>query len=102
MQLRDHPLMSHKGTPNWPPFWSQGGGKDKRIIRDEIGILRYIHGVNAPSKNFYLVIEYEKEHYVGTLLFDDLTFCRQIADLLHQHIGRPIGKIGDVDVSHII
>lgn len=102
VKLRDHPLMSHHGASNWPPIWTQGRGIDRKIIRDEIGILRYIHDVNQTSKKFYLVIEYEKEHYVGTLFFDDPTFCHQIADLLRRHIGVPIEEIGDLDVSHIL
>jgi hypothetical protein len=77
------------------------GGKQK-IIRDEIGILRYIHAYDQAWNKCYLVIEHESAHYVGALLFDDATFCHQITNLLRQNIGRPIKEIGDLDISHTL
>jgi len=99
VKLRDHPLMSHHGVSNWPPVWTQGTEKNRKVVRDEVGVLRYIHDVNPVSNKIYLVIEYEKEHWVGTLIFDDMNFRHQITDLLQQHIGCPIEQIGDLDVS---
>jgi hypothetical protein len=78
VKLSDHPLMSHRGVHNWPPVWSHGTGKNQKVVMGEIGILRYVHSVNPEAKKFYLVIEYENENYVGTLIFDDLAFCHQI------------------------
>jgi hypothetical protein len=102
MMLRDHPLMSYHGVTNWPPMWTQGIEKNKKIVRDEVGILRYVHDVSPRSKKIYLVIEYEREHYVGTLIFDDIPFRHQITNLLQQNIGRPIEEIGDLDLSHML
>jgi hypothetical protein len=99
VKLRDHPLMSHHGVPNWPPVWTQARAKDTKVIRGEIGILKYVDTVNTAGKKFHLLMQYAQWNYVGTLLFDDLTFCRQIAALLQQHVGRPIKEIGDLDVS---
>jgi hypothetical protein len=88
-------------VPRTGPVWTQGNpsvGRPK-ITRDEVGILIYIRAYEQYSTKCYLVIEYEAEHYLGVLLFDDVAFCHQITDLLQQHIGRSIGEIGDLDVS---
>jgi hypothetical protein len=90
--------MSFHGVSNWPPVWTQVRERAK-IVRDEVGILRYTHSYEASSNKCFLVIEYEGEHYVGTLLFDDVTFARQITVLLRQYIGRSIEEIGDLDLS---
>jgi hypothetical protein len=74
------------------------GGLQK-TISGEVGILRYIHSSGSPSHKCYLVIEYEAEHYVGTVFFDDRTFRDQMIALILQNIGRPIKEIGDLDVS---
>lgn len=102
MQLRDHPLMSFHGVTNWPPIWTQGTEKNKKIVKDEVGILRYVHDVNPGSHKIYLVIDYEREHYVGTLAFDDIQFRHQITNLLRQQIGHPIEEIGALDLSHTL
>jgi hypothetical protein len=93
--------MRFHGVSNWPPVWTQGrqGGK---VVRDEVGVLMYIHSYESSLNKCYLVIEYRWEHYVGTLLFDDATFCHQITVLLRQHIGRSIEEIGDLDLSHTL
>jgi hypothetical protein len=44
-------------------------------------------------------MEYNKEHYVGALIFHDATFCRQIAAILQAHIGEAISDIGALDLS---
>lgn len=94
--------MSYRGVSNWPPIWTQGTAKNRKIIKDEVGILTYVHDVNPESNKIYLVIQYEKEHYVGTLIFDDVKLCHQMTDLLRQHIGRPIEEIGDLDLSYTL
>jgi hypothetical protein len=99
MQLRDHPLMSYRGISNWPPIWTQGTEKNQKIIKDEVGILTYVHDANPASNKVFLVIEYEREHYIGTLIFDDLKFRQQMTALLQQHIRCPIEEIGNLDLE---
>jgi hypothetical protein len=97
--LRDHPLMRRGGISNWPPLWTQwaeGGGT--KTISGEVGVLRYVKRTEQLSKKCFLVIEYEREHYVGTLLFDNSVSCSQICALLQQHLGRSVKDIGDLDV----
>ena len=94
--------MSYHGIPNWPPIWTQGTEKSKKTVRGEVGILRYVHDVNPASNKIYVVIEYEKEHYVGTLIFDDVKFRHQMTGLLQQHVNRPVEEIGDIDLSYTL
>jgi hypothetical protein len=98
--LREHPLMRRGVVPNWPPVWTQwtkGGGIN--IVKGEVGVLRYVRSPDHPSKKCFLVIEYDGQHYVGTLLFDDSSFCSQVCKRLQHQLGRAISEVGDLDVS---
>ena len=38
MELRDHPLISYRGLPSWPPTWSPANPKSHlKVLRGEIG-----------------------------------------------------------------
>jgi hypothetical protein len=92
--------MSCRGVSNWPPVWTLATPRGKqKVIRHEIGVLRYIHAYEESSTKCYLIIEYEGQRYIGALLFDDVTFCRQISALLQRYIGHSIQEIGDLDLS---
>ena len=92
--------MSFHRVGNWPPVWTKGTTRQNtQMIRGEVGILRYVQAYGQSSKKCYLVIEYTGEHYVGTLLFNDVKFRCQITELLRQHIGRSIKEIGDLEVE---
>ena len=98
MDLRDHPLMSYRGIPNWPPVWICGT-TNKRLT-GEVGILaRVINNEKLRAKCF-LVIEYETHVYTGCLLFDDESFSRQISELLEFYIGSSIRDIGSIDLAY--
>jgi hypothetical protein len=47
----------------------------------------------------FLVIDYQAESYVGSLILEDPAFCKQILHFLHDQIGRPIKEIGNLDLS---
>jgi hypothetical protein len=98
VKLRDHPLIRHPGGANWPPVWTQRRIDGFKAQTGEVGALIYVYAASGSHK-CDLVIEYENENYTGTLLFDSARFCQQFADLLRQHIGKPIKDIGDLDVS---
>jgi hypothetical protein len=101
MQLRDDPRMSYHRVSNWPPVWTKGIKKrDTKTVVGEVGILRYVHYYRLPAHKCYLVIEYQHEYFVGALIFDDPSFCAQIAEILQQQIGHSIKEIGDLDISH--
>lgn len=107
MRLRDHPLMSYRGTPTWPPTWNKTGGGSRALPGEtqigEIGTLQQVLlSKIEPCVRCYLLIEFRQMTYMGTLIFDDAMFCRQIGDLLQQHCGIPIKHIGDLDVSYLL
>jgi tetraacyldisaccharide-1-P 4'-kinase len=101
MLLREHPLMSRYGVPNWPPVWTLVEGLDNKLPRGEVGILKWVSltGIQSPDR-CYLYIEHEGSTYLGCLLFDDHAFCRYVAKLLESYCNRPIVEIGSLDLSH--
>lgn len=103
MKLRDHPLMTYVGYPNWPPLWAWIEGKEDKKPTGEVGILKEVI-FYQPSQlaRCFLIIEYEQSRYIGAVLFDDLTFCRQVVDLLRGCCGQPMKRIGDQDVGHTL
>jgi hypothetical protein len=102
MLLRDHPLMSYRGVPNWPPTWSWIDGREDNHPRGEIGILRAVLlSKLQPANRCFLLIFYERSSYLGCLLFDDLAFCDQIVKLLQSYCNRPIAEISSLDVGHL-
>jgi hypothetical protein len=104
MLLRDHPLMSRYGVPNWPPVWTWTGGLENTHAKGEVGILKAATLSNIGSSyKCYLHIYYEGSVYIGCLLFDDHAFCRYIAKLLDNYCNRPIAEIGSLDdLSHLL
>ena len=102
MELRNHPLMVRYGIPNWPPIWTPADPRDgKSSLRGEIGSLKYVL-CRASEKTCFLITTHDGAGYVGSLLFDDVAFCQQIAKLLETCIGRTIKEIGDLDLSHFL
>jgi hypothetical protein len=102
MQLRDHPLMSHRGVRSWPPVWSQVTDSGNKTVRGELGVLRYVHANPSISNKCFLVIEHEGEKYVGCIIFDDQAFCVQLTTFLRTQTGRTIREIGDLDLSQTL
>jgi len=102
MELRHHPLMSYKGMPNWPPAWTWRSGPTIRRIRGEVGLLKdIVRSTTYPMDRLFLIMQLDENEYLGALLFDDPSFCRQIYTLLLSYCGRPLGEIGDLDLSHL-
>jgi hypothetical protein len=103
MLLRDHPLMSRRGVPNWPPVWTWVDGPENKFPKGEVGILKWVAltGIE-PSDRCYLLIHHEDSSYMGCLLFDDYAFCRYIAKLLDSYCKRSIAEIGSLDLSHTL
>ena len=102
MELRHHPFMSRYGVANWPHIWTQARKEGNKTVRGEVGVLRYVHVNTKISHKCYLVIEFNREHYVGCLIFDDVAFCSQISNLLRDQVGRAVKEIGDLDLSYTL
>jgi hypothetical protein len=103
MLLRDHPLMSYKGLPNWPPAWRWVAGEDKECPSGEVGTLRMVElSKIEPPNRCFLHVDHEGSSCVGCLLFDNSTFCIQIAKLLEDYCNRRIAKIGSLEVGSLL
>ena len=103
MELRHHPLMSHRGLRSWPPVWHWIDGEENKYLKGEVGILTAASLTRIkPPTACYLIIEYEKARYMGSLLIDDSSFCQQVYDLLQRNIGYDIHYIGGLDLSNTI
>jgi hypothetical protein len=106
MLLRDHPLMSYRGIPNWPPRWLPRRDHGGAQIRGEYGRLQEVVAVGEmPSRQpaqLFLFMEYNGRPYVSAVLFSDGTFCRQICELLKKYYGHTLEEIGVLDVSELL
>jgi hypothetical protein len=99
MLLRDHPLMSYKGFPSWPPVWLWIYGEEDKGPKGEIGVFRrVVQSKIQPSNRCFLFIDYEKSSYIGDLRVDDCVFCDQITKFLQGCCNRPIAQIGGLEL----
>jgi hypothetical protein len=103
MLLRDHPLMSYKGNRNWPPTWMWVDGSEDKHPHGETRILKAVLlSKIEPANRCLLLIFYEGSSYLGSLLFDDYVFCRQIVKLLQGYRNRPIAEIGSIELAYTL
>jgi hypothetical protein len=71
--------------------------------RGDVGILRDVFlSQIEPHSRIYLIMEYENEEYMGSVLFADATFCAQVYELLRKQRGSQIAQIGDLDISYLL
>ena len=103
MWLRDHPLMTYHGVPNWPPTWIWVEGLENKSPKGEVGILIWasLTGIQPPDR-CYLLMQHEDSSYMGCLLFENDKFCRYIAEFLESYSRHPIAEIGGLDVSYAL
>ena len=95
--------MSYHGLSNWPPVWTwRGGARGDGHPLGEVGTLREVFLSHVdPRSRLYVIIEHDGEEYMGALLFDDETFCRQIYELLSRQPGSRILDIGNLEAGHL-
>jgi hypothetical protein len=100
MELRTHPHMTYQGRPNWPPEWKGPYGPRNPLPLGEAGILLRVDTLSSilSAPRCVLVIQWNNQEYFGSLYFDDETFMQEVVKILRDHIDRPIGEIGSVDV----
>lgn len=63
--------------------------------------MQVIRHDDTPDRAF-LLIRHEKELYMGGLMVDAISFCKQIFRLLQSYVGYSIKEIGAIDLSHIL
>ena len=100
MLFRDHPLMSYRELPSWPPTWIWIDGPREEYPTGEVGILKSVLlSKLQQALKCFLLIYYEGSSYLGFLLFDDRAFCSQIVNVLRNHCDHFIADIGSLDLS---
>ena len=102
MQLRAHPLMTYRGGPNWPPAWIQVQETKIKSLSGEVGILKHVMRYDRVPNGFVLAMEHAREQYLGFLIFDEVSFCMLIYDVLEARIGCSIKDLGSLDVTYIL
>jgi hypothetical protein len=103
MLLRDHPLMSYRGVPSWPPTWVWIDGPEENRPNGEVGILRSVLlSKLQPVNRCFLLIFHEDSSYLGCVLFDDDAFCKHVTKRLQSCSNRSIAEIGSIDLSHTL
>ena len=101
MKLRDHPLLTYHELPSWPPVWTRAGAETQRTLIGEVGTLQYVHANPNLSSRCFLIIDYEGQSYVGTLLLESHG-AASTARILTANLKRPIKDIGDLDISEML
>jgi hypothetical protein len=97
---RDHPWLSYKSARSWPPIWIWKRGDKNTRIEGELGILKGVQPSSIePYRFFLLVMEHDGQEYEGILLFEEAIICRQVYEVLVQHLGESILQIGDIDLN---
>src|SRR5215475_11818619 len=103
MKLREHPLLSYRGIPSWPPVWLWTAGQEDKKPKGEVGKLREVRlSLIEPPNKCFLLIDHDEATYMGCLLINDLAFCAQIAELLQRHYGFSVRDIGSLDLRHTL
>ena len=95
MKLREHPLMTYRRLPNWPPVWTWMSGGDNKHPRGEVGILRRVE-IDA----FSILIT--KTHHTSGAFYADHVFCSQIVRILDCNLNKTVAQIGSLDISRLL
>ena len=101
MQLRNHPLMSLNGIPNWPPewIWAEGLRNNHLHPEGEVGILENVRrSIVRPDSSLFMTIKHNGRVYLGRLSFDRQEVCHQIFELLRANYGHSLSEIGSIKV----
>jgi len=71
MRLREHPLMSCRGRPNWPTRKDLGICTYDKKPQGEAGVLENVR-LSAVNENaLFLSMSYGGGRYIAELIFDD-------------------------------
>jgi hypothetical protein len=85
---------------HWPPQWTWVAGTGTRCLEGESAILKNVavsefQGVSS----CHLLVEHETSNFIGTLPFDDVSFCRRVYEFLLDHCGESIQSIGELTID---
>ena len=82
---------------NWPPVWT-GLGRDRKILRGEVGVLDEAYSNNEAETAIFIVIRYRAQKFIGALLLNDCSCAKRILSLLQSNVGRPIREIAELEI----
>ena len=99
MKFRDHPQLSCKGVPSWPPVWVNAVTLPEKILNGEIGILTDVTMRDFESRRVFLTITHDDSSYLRVLFFDGKPFSLRTFDFLQSRIGRYIEDIGNMEFN---
>jgi hypothetical protein len=94
MKLRQY---ARRILREWPPVWT-GMGRDRKLLRGEVGVLTDAYSNNQAESAIFVVIRFRAEKFIGALLFTDCSCRTRILSLLQANAGRSIREIGDLEV----
>ena len=81
----------------WPPRWRRGSSLSGEVVSGERGVLiaaRWDH----KTQSLALIMEEEGDRHVA-VLDDKVRVLSQLGLLLDWHIGRPLAKIGSLEMT---
>ena len=94
MKVRDIALRK---IQTWPPVWT-GLGRDRKVLRGEVGVLADAYSNNEAETAIFLVIRFRAQKFLGALLFNDCSCYKRMLSLLQANVGRPIREIADMEI----
>ena len=100
MKLRDHPLMSHNGSPNWPPTWVGIDNSSTRPLAvAENGTLTQVTFHALGESKIALRMNNESGEYIAHIYFNNHASCLWLYECLKDYIGKPNQDAGDLDFA---
>jgi hypothetical protein len=85
-----------KVISNWPPVWTVIG-REKDVLRGEVGVLDDAYSNNAAESTIFLVVRVCAKRFIGALFLKDCSCRTRVLQLLLTNIGRPMREIGDLE-----
>jgi hypothetical protein len=95
-------MTRKSGFCNWPPIWTTTHHDQNDKPTGEIGTLQQILTNCLFNYRIFLFIDYQGRRYMGSMAFDDESFCAEIYSVLKYRVGYPIKQIGDIDLSYTL
>jgi hypothetical protein len=81
----------------WPPKWQGTPRASGHVAHGEEGILIAVRG-NLKTESLALTMEDEGDRY-SAVLKDEAPVLRRFSLLLDWHVGRPLAKIGSLEMT---
>jgi hypothetical protein len=97
MRLRDHEKIF------WPLTWVNVETNPPLRTVEDIGNLAEVTRTgHGRAKMIFLTTDLEGHRFVGALLCDDSELIEALESFLFDHIGKPIKKIKELDVTRLL